>query len=111
VNLAISQTTIYGAINRQAARRRKWEWRVCDPLGDAVLQGWESTRAEAKYQAECGMVLLLMGTRPKSCPFERREFDEQGNSGKCPRTTDAVCACYTLACLKISNNERSKTLR
>ena len=45
-------------------RRRKWEWQVCDRLGQAILLGLESTRAEAKYQAERGLFLLLMGTRP-----------------------------------------------
>ena len=58
-------------------RRRKWEWRVYDRLGKAILQGWERTRAEAKYQAERGIFLQLMGTRPKSCPFKRPdEFDQ-----------------------------------
>ena len=83
-------------------RRRKWEWRVYDRLGKAILQGWERTRAEAKYQAERGIFLQLMGTRPKSCPFKRpREVDQKSNEGKCPRAADAAYACDTLACLNL----------
>jgi hypothetical protein len=88
------------------SRRRKWEWRVCDGFGKAILQGWGSTRAEAKYQAERGMLLLLMGTRPKSCPFKRPdEFDEESNEGRCPRAADAIYACGTLACLDLPSKE------
>ncbi len=79
--------------------RRGREWRVCDPRGGVVLQGWESARAEAKYQAERGMFLLLMGTRPKFCPFKRPGKLEECNGGKCPQGTDAAYACDTLACL------------
>ena len=86
-------------------RRRRWEWRVCDRLGKAILQGSESTRAEAKYQAERGMFLLLMGTRPKSCPFKRLgEFDER-NGCRCPQA-DAAYACDIFACLKMRSEER-----
>lgn len=40
---------------RQQTRRGKWEWRVCDRSGKAILQGVESSRAEAKYKviADC----------------------------------------------------------
>ena len=86
-------------------RRRKWEWQVCDRLGQAILLGLESTRAEAKYQAERGLLLLLMTARPKSCPFkDPGEFDHQGNGGKCPRA-DAGYACDTLACLNMPSEE------
>ena len=88
-------------------RRFKWEWRVCDRLGDAILQGREATRAEAKYQAERGMFLLLMGTRLKSCPFKRHgEFDQESNGGKCPRAADAAYTCDTLACLMMPRKAR-----
>ena len=82
-------------------RRRKWEWRVFDPLGDAILQGCERTRAEAKYQAERGLFLLLMVARPKSCPFTPDEVDQGSNGGKCPRAADGAYACDTLACLNL----------
>ena len=83
-------------------RGRKWEWRVCDRLDKAILQGWESTRPEAKYKAERGMFLLLMATRPQSCPFKRpSKFDEESNAGKCPRAGDAAYDCEALACLKM----------
>jgi hypothetical protein len=85
-------------------RRNKWEWRVCNRLGNPILQGWESTRAEAKYQAERGIFLLLMGTRPKSCPIKRPgELDPESNKGKCPRAADAAYACDILACLNVRN--------
>ena len=89
-------------------RRRKWDWRVSNRRGRAILWGRESARAEAKYQAERGMFLLLMITRPKSCPFKRAgEFkQESNNGGKCPRGADAAYACDTLACLEASSKER-----
>ena len=83
-------------------RRRKWEWQVCDRLGQAILLGLESTRAEAKYQAERGMFLLLMMTLPKSCPFKHP--DQESNGDKCPRAADAAYDCETLACLKLPSS-------
>lgn len=52
-------------------RKGKWEWRVHDRQGKIILQGRETTRAEAKYQSERGLFLLLMVPNPKSCPTER----------------------------------------
>ena len=81
-------------------RRRKWEWQVSERLGDVILHGWESTRAEAKYQAERGLFLLLMGTRPKSCALKRP--GEHG--GNCHRAY-AGYACDIPACLKMPSDE------
>lgn len=52
-------------------RRGRWEWRVYDRQNKIILEGWESTRAEAKYQSERGLFLLLMVTNPKSCSSKR----------------------------------------
>jgi hypothetical protein len=41
------------------SRRRRWEWRVCDPKGKLVMQGWEPTRQQAKYKAYRALFLLL----------------------------------------------------
>ena len=74
-------------------------------LGEAILRGWESSCAEAKYQAARGMFLLLMATRPKFCPFKGpREFDRESNAGKC--SPDAAYACDTLACLNMPSKLR-----
>ena len=43
-------------------RGRGWEWRVIDSSGKTVMQGRESKRAKARYQAERALLLLLMGT-------------------------------------------------
>ena len=87
-------------------RRRKWEWRVCDRIGKAILLGTENTRAEARYQAERSIFLLLMATRPKSCPFKRTDESKQDrNADKCSETTDAAYACETLACLSVTSKK------
>jgi len=87
-------------------RRRKWEWRVCDRFGKVMLQGRESARPEAKYQAERAIFLLLMATRPKSCPFKTPgEFEQQSRRGKCPRAADVAYVCESLACLSMSAKE------
>jgi hypothetical protein len=52
-------------------RKGRWEWRVNDRRGKIILQGWESTRAEAKYQSERGLFLLLMVPNPKACFGDR----------------------------------------
>ena len=40
--------------------RSRWEWRVYDPTGTAVMAGRENSRLEAKYQGERALFLLLM---------------------------------------------------
>jgi len=41
-------------------RGRKWRWRVCTAEGEAVMQGAESSRPAAKYQANRALFLLLL---------------------------------------------------
>jgi hypothetical protein len=44
-------------------RGRGWDWRVTNSLGNTILQGHESKRPAARYQAERALFLLLMTTR------------------------------------------------
>jgi hypothetical protein len=49
-------------------RRRSWEWRVHDQNGTLLMHGRERSRAEARYQGNRSLFLLLAaGRRPK--PF------------------------------------------
>jgi hypothetical protein len=41
-------------------RRRKWLWRVSTTDGDAVIEGSESSRLAAKYNANRALFLLLL---------------------------------------------------
>jgi hypothetical protein len=41
-------------------RRRKWLWRVSTTDGDAVIEGSESSRPAAKYNANRALFLLLL---------------------------------------------------
>jgi hypothetical protein len=43
-------------INRSPAG---WEWQVRNRNGAPIMQGWEKTRAAAKYQGERALFLLL----------------------------------------------------
>jgi hypothetical protein len=40
--------------------RTRWEWRVCNSAGRAIMHGWETSRAEARYKAERALFLLLL---------------------------------------------------
>jgi hypothetical protein len=40
--------------------RTRWEWRVCDSTGRAIMYGWESSRLAARYRAERALFLLLL---------------------------------------------------
>ena len=42
--------------------RARWEWRVLDPSGQTIMGASESSRAEAKYQGERALFLLLLTT-------------------------------------------------
>lgn len=46
-------------------RKGRWKWQVHDHQRKIVLQGWENARAEAKYQSERGLFLLLMVPNPR----------------------------------------------
>ena len=43
-------------INRSPNR---WEWLVYNRHGIPIVQGWEKTRAAAKYQGERALFMLL----------------------------------------------------
>ena len=46
-----------------------WEWQVCESDGVWVMQGRAKTRAEAKYQGNRALfILLATGSRPMSRP-------------------------------------------
>jgi hypothetical protein len=40
--------------------RTRWEWRVCDSTGRAIMQGWQTSRAAARYKAARALFLLLL---------------------------------------------------
>ena len=53
--------------------RTRWEWRVCDNTGRAIMQGWESSRLGARYKAERALFLLLLApSREKNSPAAAR---------------------------------------
>jgi hypothetical protein len=37
----------------------RWEWRVCDPAGLAILNGFTRTRRAARYHGDRGLFTLL----------------------------------------------------
>jgi hypothetical protein len=39
--------------------RSKWDWRVLDSSGKALMSGWENSRWAAKYRGERALFLLL----------------------------------------------------
>jgi hypothetical protein len=58
-------------------RRRKWLWRVSTTDGDAVVEGSESSRSAAKYNANRALFLLLL-----SAPY--RTNSAQQSRGRKP---------------------------
>ena len=40
--------------------RTRWEWRVYDNTGRAIMYGWETSRLAARYKAERALFLLLL---------------------------------------------------
>jgi hypothetical protein len=46
----------------------KWEWRVCDRYGVAIMGGFESTRPAAKYRGNRALFLLLASGRDWIAP-------------------------------------------
>jgi len=47
-------------------RRRKWLWRVSTTDGDALIEGSESSRPAAKYNANRALFLLLLSAPYRS---------------------------------------------
>jgi hypothetical protein len=58
--------------------RARWEWRVLDSSGQTIMGASESNRAEAKYQGERALFLLLMTTARTSAPSRRTPQTPQG---------------------------------
>ena len=59
--------------------RARWEWRVLDSSGQTIMGASESSRAEAKYQGERALFLLLMTTaRTTATPWRRSPQTPQG---------------------------------
>jgi len=58
--------------------RARWEWRVLDSSGQTIMGASESSRAEAKYQGERALFLLLMTTAGTPLPSRRTPRTPQG---------------------------------
>ena len=58
--------------------RARWEWRVLDSSGQTIMGASESSRAEAKYQGERALFLLLMTTARTPLPSRRTPRTPQG---------------------------------
>jgi hypothetical protein len=43
-------------------KRSRWEWRLRDRTGKALMQGREKSRAAARYQSERALFLLLLAS-------------------------------------------------
>jgi hypothetical protein len=64
-------------------RRRKWLWRVSTTDGDAVIEGSESSRPAAKYNANRALFLLLLSAPYRSInPDPFGPLRDQGSSAK-----------------------------
>jgi hypothetical protein len=64
--------------------RARWEWRVLDPSGQTIMGASESSRAEAKYQGERALFLLLMTTVRAPIPSGRPRRTPQAPEGPQP---------------------------
>lgn len=58
--------------------RARWEWRVLDASGQTIMGASENSRAEAKYQGERALFLLLMTTARKPAPSRSDRQTPQG---------------------------------
>jgi hypothetical protein len=45
-----------------AQKRLRWEWRLHDRSGRVVMRGREKSRAEARYQSNRALFLLLLAS-------------------------------------------------
>ena len=43
-------------------KRLRWEWRLCDRAGTVMMKGRERSRAEARYQSNRALFLLLLAS-------------------------------------------------
>ncbi|QQO20614.1 hypothetical protein JJB98_12175 [Bradyrhizobium diazoefficiens] len=48
-------------------RGRTWKWYVCTTEGDVVMQGSESRRRAARYNANRALLLTLLSAAHRSC--------------------------------------------
>jgi hypothetical protein len=42
--------------------RTRWVWRVRNSAGRTIMDGWETSRVEARYKAERALFLLLLAS-------------------------------------------------
>jgi hypothetical protein len=49
-------------------RRLRWRWCLRDRSGRVVMQGREKSRAEARYQSERALFLMLLATCRRVSP-------------------------------------------
>jgi hypothetical protein len=63
-------------------RRRKWLWRVSTTDGDAVIEGSESSRPAAKYNANRALFLLLLSAPYRSIRGPVGPLRDHGSSAK-----------------------------
>jgi hypothetical protein len=61
-------------------RRTRWQWRVSDSAGREIMQGWELSRAAARYKGERALFLLLL------TPFPNRALHDKPAAPNRPRT-------------------------
>lgn len=55
-----AQFRTFEAIVRK--RRRTWRWYICTAEGDLVMQGSDSSRPGARYQANRALFMLLLNS-------------------------------------------------
>jgi hypothetical protein len=53
-------------------RGRKWRWSVCNTEGVAIMQGSESSRPAARYEANRALFLILLAAPYRSRVSSRR---------------------------------------
>jgi hypothetical protein len=63
-------------------RRRRWLWRVFTTDGDAIIEGSESSRPAAKYNANRALFLLLLSAPYRSNPAPFGPLRDHGSSAK-----------------------------
>jgi hypothetical protein len=75
------QFQIFEVVLKQ--RRRKWLWSVSTTDGDALIEGLESSRPAAKYNANRALFLLLLSAPYRSInPGPFGPLRDHGSSAK-----------------------------